>query len=282
MTEEKTTGQSNDTLVAAHADPALIPTAIYEAEGKMTQLGPSLFTSSEMLDKMLSMATKKDLVTAMDALFVLVHQIRSEVMAQTGRRSQAVGKGFRNYGFLMASNQSMNNFPELAPNFVSIDAFNDVTEDYLFTRDVTERMTAITNDMRDIMNIFGNLGFDFALAYYSNVRSIADRTRDKTAISVFEILRRFFSRKRTPLSSDQPTEAQLERDFHALLHGHTDGEMVVEGKAAHTTASQHGVIDETFKPHGAFKEKIQGTVCPQCGAENESHARFCIHCGKQL
>jgi len=111
------------------------------------------------------------------------------------------------------------------------------------------------NDTRDIMNIFGNLGFSFALAYYSNVKSIAERTRDKTAISVFEILRRFFSRKRTP-KMDEPTEKQLEHDFLALLHGHKDGEIVIKNESPHTTGRVHEVIDDVHKNRTAEKVNL--------------------------
>jgi hypothetical protein len=240
-------------------DPALIPTAIYNAEGQMAQNHADMFISSDLLDKMLPMEIREQLVMKMNELAQIVNQAREDIAAQTGRRSVAVGKGFRNYGFMMAANQSMNNFPELAPNFVYPGDFNAVVEDYLFARDVSERMLAISNDVRDIMNIFGNLGFDFALAYYSNVRSIAERTRDKTAISVFEILRRFFSRKRTPLTSDEPTEMQLERDFHALLHGRKDGEIVIKNENPTLSGKVHEVVDDTHSPrsHNGLKETVE-------------------------
>jgi hypothetical protein len=227
-------------------DPALIPTAIYNAEGQMLHADKNMFVSSEMLDKMLPMDMRKELVQKMDELVDIVNKARDLIEQQTGRRNTAVGKGFRNFGFMMASNQSMNNFPELAPNFVNVNDFNDVIEDYLFARDVAERLFALSNDVRDIMNIFGNLGFSFALAYYSNVKSIAERTKDKTAVSVFEILRRFFSRKRTP-RTDEPTEKQLEHDFLSLLHGHKDGEIVIKNESPHTTGGEREVIDDVHK-----------------------------------
>jgi hypothetical protein len=240
-----------------HTDPALIPTAIYNAEGKTVHAN-NMFVSSEMLNKMLPMDTRDELVEKMNELAEIVNNARDQITNQIDRRSIAVGKGFRNYGFMMASNQSMNNFPELAPNFVNTNDFNDVIEDYLFARDISERMFSISNDMRDIMNIFGNIGFSFALAYYSNVRSIAERTRDKTAVSVFQILQRFFTRKRTPKNEDEPTEHQLERDFHALLHGHKDGEIVIKNTSPNPSeGGEHVVVDETHKASG-YDHKASG------------------------
>ena len=243
-------------------DPALIPAEIYAAEGAQAHAGSDMFVSSAQLDKMLPIEMRQELVDKMEALAQIVSTAREFAVANTGRRSAAVGKGFRNYGFMMASNQSMNNFPELAPNFVNIDDFNDVVEDYLFARDVAERLLSITNDVRDIMNLFGNLGFDFALAYYANVRSIASRTGDETARSVFQILRRFFTRKRTPEMNGEPTEKQLERDFNALLHGHKDGEIVIKNQNPTVSGRVHEVLDDTHSPdtHSGVKATIDEKI----------------------
>ena len=135
MSEEKLNPESNAASVA-HKDPALIPTAIYNAEGKMATVNPNLFINTAQLDEAFPSTAKDQLVAKMENLATLVAQVREDVAAKTNRRSFAVGKGFRNYGFMLAANQSMNNFPELAPNFVDTDSFNDVVEDYLFLRDV--------------------------------------------------------------------------------------------------------------------------------------------------
>ena len=258
---EKTNGDPGVQNAPAHADPALIPAEIYAAEGTLAHANRDMFISSEQLDQMLSPDLRKQMVLHIDRLAALVNEAR-ELVSNPANRRIAIGKGFRNYGFMLAANQSMNNFPELAPNFVNINDFNDVIEDYLFARDVAERTLSLTNDLRDIMNIFGNLGFNFALAYYSNVRSIADRTRDKTAISVFNILQRFFTRKRTPQNSNEPTEMQLERDFKALLHGHKDGEIIVKHESPTTSGRVHEVLDDTHshRTHDGLKATINEKI----------------------
>jgi hypothetical protein len=224
MTKQKSKVASNIGDIAATADPALIPTAVYHAEAAMAHHASDAFVSREMLDRMLPLELREQLVAKIGDVQLMVEEARNLINNQTGRGRAALGKGFRNYGFMMASNQSINNFPQLAPNFIDISTFNDLVEDYLFARDVSERMIALSNDMRDMMNIFGDLSFNFALAYYANVRSIAQRTNDHTATSVFEILRRFFNRRRTPLT-DQTSEAQLELDLQALMHSAKDGQV---------------------------------------------------------
>jgi hypothetical protein len=257
MTEEKLPPESNAASVA-HKDPALIPTAIYNAEGKMATVTPSMFITTAALDEVFPNTAKDQLVAKMELLAETVSQVRTEITAQTNRRNNVVGKGFRNYGFMLAANQSINNFPELAPNFIDVESFNDVVEDYLFMRDVSERMLSIANDVRDLMNTFGNMGYDFALAYYANVRTVAERTRDKTAISVFNILRRFFTKRRTPETGREPSEKQLERDIHALLHGHKDGEVVIKNENPTLSGKVHEVFDDTHSPrtHDGLKESI--------------------------
>jgi len=282
MTEKKSAAEGYTEAVAAqHKDPALIPPAVYRAEGRTAAASQNMFISSEMLDRMLPVPMRDEMVAKINDLAILIDQARNMAIAGVERRRNAVGKGFRNYGFMMAANQSINNFPDLAPNFLSIDSFNDVVEDYLFARDVSERLLAIANDARSIMNIFGNLAFDFALAYYANVRSIAERTGDQTAMSVYEILRRFFNRKRTPGTDEEPTVKELERHFHALLHHKSDGEIDVKNFSGQTSAGIHEAIDTTHKPEkDNFKATVEGTItCPQCNAENVNHAKFCNNCG---
>ena len=246
MTEQQSTvaGNTGDGN-GARKDPSLIPPAIFNAGGKSAPTGKNMFINGEMADRMLPIDMRQQMVDRMNDLANLVNEARAMANVSMERKSSAVGKGFRNYGFMMAANQSMNNFPQLAPNFVDTDSFNDVVGDYLFTRDVAERLLIITNDVRDIMNIFGNLAFDFALAYYANVRSIAERTRDQTAVSVFETLRRFFIHKRAAEIGEESAENELERHFHDLMHGTRDGEIVVKNQSPTVTGKVHEVIDDT-------------------------------------
>jgi hypothetical protein len=134
-----------------------------------------------------------------------------------------------------------------------------------------------------MMNVFGNLGYSFALAYYANVRSIAERTKDQTAISVFNILRQYFTRQRTPEMDGEPAEKKVERDIHSVLHGHKSGEVVIEGEEKHTTGGGHAIVDDTYKEKGGeFKETVNGTLCANCGTQNAVNARFCNNCGTEL
>jgi len=108
-----------------HKDPALIPVPIYNAKNQKSH-AHDMFISSEMLDRAFPPGIKEELVEKMESLAETVNTIRTEMTDFSNRTRPAVGKGFRNYGFMMASNQSINNFPDLAPNFIDIDSFNAV------------------------------------------------------------------------------------------------------------------------------------------------------------
>jgi hypothetical protein len=210
--------EKNPKKSAAHSDPPLIPTPVFNAENKPIKLSTPILVSSQMLDNFFPSNMKVEIAKAIQDLAALVEQARDRLTAQSGRRNNVVGKGFRNFGFKMAANQSINNFPELVPSFIDVDSFNDVVEDYLFVRDLAERTLAITTELRDMMNIFGNIGFDYALAYYANVQTIANRTGNQTAASVFNTLRQYFRRRRTPNSSspDEPTQEELDLHIKAI------------------------------------------------------------------
>jgi len=231
-------------------NPTLIPTAVYSAETKMQNRPHDLFMSSETLDRIFSFEDKNKLVELTEELGAVLERLRDE-LSRSSDMYTSVGKGFRNYGFMVGANQSINNFPQYAPSFMDIGSFNDVISDYLFVRSMSERLISLGNDMRDVMNILGNIGFNYSLGYYSNLRTIVMRTNDVAAKSVFEILSRYF-KSRNPKMDGEPTEMQLEKDFHALMHGKKDGEIEIKNERPTVVAGQHEVIDETHR------ERIEG------------------------
>jgi hypothetical protein len=81
----------------------------------------------------------------------------------------------------------------------------------------------------------------------------------------------------------ETSERKVERDIHAMLHGHKSGEVVISGEEKHTTGGGHTIVDNTYKEKGGeFKETVSGAVCSACGTENVNHAKFCINCGTKF
>ena len=205
------------------------------------------------MQRILPQPQRDQMVNMLNQVAALMSQISDELFRTLERRN-AVGKGFRNFGFMIGANNSANNNPQFVPPFLNVPVYNEIVDDFQFMRDVVERMNSITKDAIDSMNVLGNEGFNLSLAYYAAVREVAHRTHDKQAMSVFQYLRSFF--RRGKIAMNQPTEAQVERDIKALLHGTKDGEVIVRNERPHISGGTHEVIDETHSGHAAVKATV--------------------------
>jgi ribosomal protein L40E len=195
------------------------------------------------------------------------------------QRRRLLGSGVRRLGFIVKTFEVASDNPEFVPPFLNMDNFGDLIMEINSTRNITISLEQLLRINTDILLIAGDDAYKLALMYYSSVRDAA-RRGVPGAQAIFRALQLFFRRgKRT---DEEPTTPEVERDVRALLHGKKDGEIVIKAEAKHVTAASREVTDDTFKPKAAFKEKIQGTICSQCGAENENHAKFCINCGTKL
>jgi len=98
--------------------------------------------------------------------------------------------------------------------------------------------------------------YGYALEYYGALREAAKRGAIG-AEAEFNELRPFFTRSRN--RKKEPTEAQIERDLHALLHGTKDGEIIVKNERPRATGGKHEVIDEIHRDRVAIKEETKET-----------------------
>jgi hypothetical protein len=107
------------------------------------------------------------------------------------------------------------------------------------------------------MLVYSNEGFGMSLIYYNSVKEMS-RRGDPSAMELLRTLQPFF--KRPKRSSAEPTEKELERDLHALIHGKKDGKIVVENVKPKLTGGKHKVVDERFSDSGQFRETVEGEV----------------------
>jgi hypothetical protein len=84
------------------------------------------------------------------------------------------------------------------------------------------------------------------------------RRGDPVAMELFRTLQPFFRRPKR--SAAEPTEKELERDFHALIHGKKDGKLVIENVKPKLAGGIHKVVDERFTDSGQFKETAEGEI----------------------
>jgi len=196
----------------------------------------------------------------------------------TSVRRQYQGAGVRRYGLMDKTMDYATEFIQFVPPTFSLQNLKGSMLNIEALRDIQILVEKISRLVNDGLLINGNQAYDETLMYYTSVRDQA-RRNVPGAKGLYDQLRALFTSKS---KGDKITEPEIERDVKALLHGKKDGEIIIKNEKPHLTGGKHEVVDETFKPKGAFKATIQGQICPACGAKNESHAKFCNICGGRI
>ena len=98
--------------------------------------------------------------------------------------------------------------------------------------------------------------FRDALRIYASLQE-QRRNRVPGADPLWRALERFFSHRRvTP--NEEPTQKQIERDIKRVLHGHADGEILIQNESPHMTEGVHEVIDDVHTGKSAFRGTVEG------------------------
>jgi hypothetical protein len=161
------------------------------------------------------------------------------------------GLGIRNYGFTSIAYANASRNPQFVPSYLDMEVFNQAISDFRSKRDIIGWIRQLNTFVRDGMRVPADAAYSYALEYYGALRE-ATRRGAVGAEAEFAELRPFFRRVR-PMSTP-PTEAQIERDLHALLHGTKDGELIVKNESPRTTGGKREVIDETHKEQSSIRE----------------------------
>jgi len=175
----------------------------------------------------------------------------------TGDRMRKLGSGVRRYGFIDKVSDVAEKFPHFAPGTFDSGDLKALVRQIETLRNMVGTANAISRSLNDLLLITGDAAFQESLLYYTAVRE-QSRRRIPGAETVFRMLDLFFRRGKR--KDSEPTEAEVERDFNALLHGHKDGKIVIEHEKPHKVGGKHIVVDETHKPKGAFKETEKGEI----------------------
>jgi len=167
-------------------------------------------------------------------------------------RQRLISSSVRNIGFIQASYLSAEGHHEFLPSYLSIEKYTEDKDDFERKRTLLSALNDLAQEVSDSMLVASDVVYRDSLAYYNTLKE-ADKQRIAGAAVEYNALKSYFAR--TKQSSDQPTEAQLERDFHALLHGTKEGKITVEKdipdaakatlKVEDTAHSPREVIDET-------------------------------------
>jgi hypothetical protein len=171
------------------------------------------------------------------------------------QRRRKIGAGIRNYGFIEKVTDLAEANPQFAQFFRPVDLRNAV-RNIDACRDIALLLQSFARLTSNTMLVYSNEAFGMALIYYNNVKEMS-RRGDPKAMELFRTLQPFFRKPRR--ASAEPTEKELERDIHALIHGKKDGKIVIENVKPKLTGGKHKVVDEKFADSAQFKETIQGS-----------------------
>ncbi|MDR0543023.1 MAG: hypothetical protein LBH19_12550 [Dysgonamonadaceae bacterium] len=172
-------------------------------------------------------------------------------------RKRLIGMGFKNQGFIERAYTSAAANPSLVPGYLNITTFKDDVDDYLRKLNLDMILVQFEREVSDAALSAGDVAYRDALEYYNAVKEAA-RQRVTGAEGAYNELKPYF-KKSKPVSTE-PTEKQLERDIHALLHGTKDGKVVIENERPSVAEGKHKVLDEVFSGRVAVKEDLEEVV----------------------
>jgi hypothetical protein len=176
-----------------------------------------------------------------------------------GEQRRLIGAGLRNYAFSDKVSDTAVTNPKFAPSVFSQKRLYGYLRDIEDKRAVLLEAQTLVRTVSQSLLMSGDDAFREALLYYNSVRELS-RQGVPGARAVFNMLQSRFKRRRSTTSTDEPTQKELERDIHALLHGTKDGEIVIKNERPVVSKGKRMVIDSTHKDKAAFKETEEGQL----------------------
>jgi len=201
----------------------------------------------------LSMEALEAILIKCEAVQQLITDNTDELINLTPvQRRRLMGAGMRRYGFIDKLSDVITNTKYESNEIKNCLRLIEVV------RNISVILETALRTNNDILLTLGNDAYRMALIIYRQIQ-IDSREGDAIAQTLFEILRKFF-RPMGKRTSEEPTEAEVERDIKALLHGHKDGEIIVKNERDRIIKGNRTVVDETHKEHAGFKATEQGEI----------------------
>jgi hypothetical protein len=228
-----------------------------EVQGDLKNLD-SKSTGGVLLNEILQHTDLDEVLTQLRSTFELLGHSEDRILTMTNaQRSRLQGAGVRRYGFIDKVSDLVQENPEFLPGFISKNDIEGLIHQIEQLRNIMATAQQILRVATDYYLLSSDEAYRLSRLYYLSVRDAA-HNGILGAKSIFEMLRPLFHKTRT--QREEPTEHQLERDVHALLHGPNDGEIVIENQSAHTTDGKRVVVDTAHKRNaqGEWKETEEG------------------------
>ena len=177
----------------------------------------------------------------------------------TGKeRMRLIGAGVRNWGFINKAYEIARDNPDFLPKQFDALGFSRDMREYEEVRQLSFTLEQFLRAVNEAMLIRSDILFRLALRVYGNLRELA-RARVPGAQDLFNALLRYFRHRRRP-GAAEPTEKEIERDLHSLLHNTADGKIVIENERPRASAGKRVLVDEVKRGRAAIKETEEAEI----------------------
>jgi hypothetical protein len=170
-------------------------------------------------------------------------------LTSTDRR-RLFGAGFKFTGFIDAAYAGVAVNQNLLPAYMPAAKFKEDADDFTRKHNLYIILDQFAREASDVMLVSSDNAYRNSLDYYSSIKDAA-RRHVAGAEAEYNRLKPFF--KKSKPANSEPTEAEVERDVRALLHGTKEGRVIVENKLPDVSSAKRKVIDEVQSSRAAGK-----------------------------
>ena len=171
-------------------------------------------------------------------------------------RMRLIGVRARNYGFLAKAWEVINARPDFAPPKFSLEDMATLANNLNRARDLSTLAEQFQRIIDDYLLTVGTLAYRDGLTLYRNLQAMA-RARVPGAAELFDQLRQFFTLHRRGRGADaEPSMHEIEREINSVLHGRSDGEILIKHESPHMVGGEHEVVENVSK-RGKRKAEIK-------------------------
>jgi len=201
-----------------------------------------------------------DLQTLNTRFRTLLQYSKGEVLSRA-QRKRLLGSGTQRYGYTDKLSDIATEYPQFWPAFVTDDdnasgaeRLKNLLREIEVLRNLVIAFRFEARTAEDMLLIASSEAFRLANVYYRNVRDGA-RSNIAQAAEVFRMLKQFWHRRRR--ATDQPTEQEVEHDFHALEHGTADGSLYIANESDTVVKGKKTVIDNVVPKRRRAVAKVE-------------------------
>ena len=162
------------------------------------------------------------------------------------QRRRLIGAKARNYGFIVKAYEIVDDSPAFIPPNFSLTNMAGTMANLEKARDLVVIAENLQRLVDDFLLQTTDAAYRDALLIYANLRMQA-RAKIHGATDLFDQLRQFFTLHRRGRAGAEPTEKEIEREVRSLLHGHSDGEIIIKNESPHMTGGVHEVVEDVKK-----------------------------------